>query len=64
MEGVELRIKVEVTIEVPLLQSALAIHSPSKIAKRDPKAKCFLCSTLYGRACRWAMLGAFKTSRT
>ena len=26
-------------------------------AKRDPKAKCFLCSPSYGRACHWAMLG-------
>ena len=33
-------------------------------AKRDPKAKCFLCSPSYGMACRWAMLGWIKTLRT
>ena len=33
-------------------------------AKRDPKAKCILCSPFYGRACRWAMLGEIKTWRT
>ena len=25
------------------------------------KHKCFLCSPFYGEACRWAMLGAFKS---
>ena len=30
-------------------------------AKRDPKAKCFLCSPFYGRACRWAVLGELKS---
>ena len=42
-----------------------SLHEPLHWrAKRDPKAKCFLCSHFYGRAFLWAELGEIKTYRT
>ena len=31
---------------------------------KDLRTWSFFCSPFYGRACRWTMLGAFKTQRT